>query len=70
MVQRSSDFLRFAGDVNIEKINIKTTSGFSQEITNQVIGIQVFEDMFSPFTTGTIVIRDSLDLLNLFPLSG
>jgi hypothetical protein len=70
MVQRSSEFLRFAGDVNIERISITTSGGFTQEITNQVIGVQLFEDLFSPFITGTLIIKDSLDLLNLFPFSG
>ena len=70
MVQRSSEYLRFAGDVNIEKVSITTSSGFTQEITNQVVGLQIFEDLFSPFITGSLVIKDSLDLLNLFPFSG
>jgi hypothetical protein len=70
MVQRSSEYLRFAGDVNIEKVNITTSSGFTQEITNQVIGLQIFEDLFSPFITGSLIVKDSLDLLNLFPFSG
>lgn len=70
MVQRSSEYLRFAGDVNIEKVSITTTSGFTQEITNQVVGLQLFEDLFSPFITGSLIIKDSLDLLNLFPFSG
>lgn len=70
MVQRSSEYLRFAGDVNIEKVSITTSSGFTQEITNQVVGLQLFEDLFSPFITGSLIIKDSLDLLNLFPFSG
>jgi hypothetical protein len=43
-----------AGDVNIEIIQIVTSQGFYQNITEQVIGIQVFEDLFSPFITGTL----------------
>lgn len=70
MVQRSSEYLRFAGDVNIEKVSITTSSGFTQEITNQVVGLQLFEDLFSPFITGSLIVKDSLDLLNLFPFSG
>ena len=59
-----------AGDVNIESVQITTAQGFYQDITNQVIGIQVFEDLFSPFITGTLEILDSLDLVNVFPLNG
>lgn len=62
--------LQFAGDVVIEKLVITTSAGKYQDITNQVIGIQIFEDIFSPFITGSIVIKDSLDLVNMFPLIG
>lgn len=66
----TSERLRYAGDVNIETIELKSVNGFYQNIANQVIGIQIFEDIFSPFITGTLIIKDSLDLLNTFPLTG
>ena len=66
----SSENLRFAGDVNIEKVVITSVNGFFQDIANQVIGIQIFEDIFSPFITGSLIVKDSLDLLNVFPLTG
>ena len=59
-----------AGDINIEEIQITTAQGFYQDITNQVMGLQIFEDLFAPFITGTIEIRDALDLLNVFPFNG
>lgn len=59
-----------AGDINIEQIQITTAQGFYQDITNQVMGLQIFEDLFAPFITGTIEIRDSLDLMNVFPFNG
>ena len=59
-----------AGDINIEQIQITTAQGFYQDITNQVMGLQIFEDLFAPFITGTIEIRDALDLLNVFPFNG
>jgi hypothetical protein len=62
--------LRFAGDVAIEKAMITSSSGLGQDITNQIKGIQIFEDLLSPFITGTLVLKDSLDLVNLFPFVG
>jgi hypothetical protein len=62
--------LRFAGDVSVGKIRVTSQSGFFQDIANQVIGIQIFEDLLSPFITGTLIIKDSLDLVNLFPFVG
>lgn len=59
-----------AGDINIDLVQITTTQGFYQNITGQVIGLQVFEDIFSPFITGTLEILDSLDLMNVFPFNG
>lgn len=67
---QSSQVLRFAGDVLVEKVNVISANGLYQDITNQVLSIQVFEDLFSPFITGNIVIKDSLDLVNLFPFVG
>ena len=66
----TSQILRFAGDVELEKAKVISSSGFFQDISNQIIGIQIFEDLASPFITGTLVIKDSLDLINLFPFVG
>lgn len=66
----AADTLRFAGDVNIERVQLKSVNGFFQDITNQVLAIQVFEDINNPFITGTLIIKDSLDFLNTFQLTG
>lgn len=62
--------LKFAGQVNINFVEITTSTGFVQNVTNQVAGISVYEDLFSPFISGKIVFRDSQDLTNLFPFVG
>lgn len=67
---QSSKQLRFVGDYSLNKVQISTQNGFYQDITNQVIGIQFFEDIFSPFITGNIMIKESLDFINLFPFIG
>ena len=66
----SNQNLRFAGDVIIDKVLITSVSGFYQDISNQVTGIQIFEDLLSPFITGTLIVKDSLDLVNLLPFIG
>lgn len=66
----TAQILRFAGDVELEKAKVISSSGFFQDITNQIIGIQIFEDLLSPFITGTLVVKDSFDLINLFPFVG
>jgi hypothetical protein len=67
---KSNETLRFAGDVNIDKIRIITPTGFYQDIAAQVINIQLYEDLFSPFTSGSLILKESLDLINLFPFIG
>ena len=60
----------FAGEVFIDEVTIITNKGFIQTITNQVVGIEIFEDVFSNLVTGNISVRESHDFLNLFPLVG
>ena len=69
-MQNANSTLRFAGDVNIEKIQIITPTGFFHDVSNQVIALQIYEDLFSPFITGSIILKESLDLINVFPFIG
>ena len=61
---------QFAGSVSLDNITIVTSTGFAQNVTGQVAGIEIFEDIFAPFITGTVVLRDAQELVNLFPLIG
>jgi len=67
---QSSTALRFAGDVSVDKVRIITPKGFYQDIAAQVVNIQFYEDLFSPFITGSLILKESLDLINLFPFVG
>lgn len=67
---KPSQVLRFAGDVSIDKVKIITPKGFYQDVGAQVINVQFYEDLFSPFITGSLILKDSLDLVNLFPFIG
>lgn len=62
--------LRFAGDVSVDVVKIINPSGLFYDVTPQMMGIQIFEDLFAPFITGSLLIRDSVDLLNSFPFTG
>lgn len=70
MADAIEEKLLFAGQIVIDKVDILTTNGVGFNIINQVQGFELFEDLFSPFITGTVTILESLDLLNLFPLVG
>lgn len=65
-----AETIRFAGDVNIDYINLVNSVGFGQNIANQIHDISIYEDLMSPFITGKVIIYDSLDLFNIFPMIG
>ena len=65
-----NESIRFAGDINIANIEIIASNGHGQVITNQVIALEIYEDLFTPFISGVLIVKDSLDLANLFPLVG
>jgi hypothetical protein len=62
--------LRYAGDVSIEKCDIFTSGGLRQDIADQVIALTLFEDLYSPFLSGSLTVRESFDLVNVFPFVG
>ena len=67
----SPDQLKFAGDVNIQDLTILSLiSNKSFNVAGQVAGIHIFEDMFSPFITGSITFMESLDFGANFPFVG
>lgn len=59
-----------AGDVEVRDVTLITSAGFAQTITPQVVGIEIYEDLFATFITGTLTIRESQELTNLLPLMG
>jgi hypothetical protein len=69
-MQTTDKELRFAGDVSIDQCLIYTNSGLKQDIAAQVLAISIYEDIFSPFITGSLTVRESFDLANLFPFIG
>lgn len=63
--------ITFAGEYILEEFSIlKADSDLAVDIRNQLSGFYIYEDMFAPFMSGTAVIRDTLDLINLFGRGG
>ena len=69
-METTSSTLRFAGDVTFDKVELRSLNGQFANIVNQVISIEVYEDLFSPFITLSLVLKESVDYLNLFPFVG
>lgn len=63
--------IAFVGEYTIEEFAIlKADSDLALDIRNQLNGFYVYEDMFSPFISGTAVIRDTVDIINMFGRGG
>lgn len=67
---QNDDALKFAGDVDLSDIRIGAANGTIIDIFNFVVELSLFEDIQSPTLSGEVVINDSLDLANIFPLMG
>ena len=59
-----------AGDVSIDQVLLVTVNGAEQDITLQVLGFEIYEDIFAPFITGKLFVNDSQEIENLLPLVG
>ena len=59
-----------AGSIIIDKADIISTNGTGLSVIDQIVQIDLYEDIFSPFVSGSIEIYESQDLLNFFPLIG
>lgn len=62
--------LKSAGEIDVQKLQIVSSKGIAIDIRHMILSLNIFEDIFSPFITGSIVIKDALDLVNYFPLVG
>ena len=66
-----SDPLQTAGQITFEDCSIfKRGESVGTNVINLVDGIVIYEDLFSPFITGRLSLRDTHDLPNLFGRSG
>jgi hypothetical protein len=66
----NAEVIRFAGDVSIDNVEVISNNGFGADIANQVVAMEIYEDLFSPFISGVLAVKESLDLINLFPFVG
>lgn len=66
----SSSGLQKPGDVVIEQIFLNSVAGASIDLKPFFIELHVFEDIFSPTLHGSIIIRDSINLVGTLPIIG
>lgn len=59
-----------AGDVQIDEIIITSLGGKTINLIPQLAGIELYEDIFSPFITGKIYLVDSQEITSILPIVG
>ena len=62
--------LQTAGEFIIEELRLVTTSGLEIDLTTSVVGLTLFEDIFSMTISGTVAIADSVNIASYGPLLG
>ena len=68
MVARSE--LQFAGEYVVDECSIITTSGKSFNIKEIVEEINIYENIYTASVTGSILVKDTTNIVNNFPIVG
>ena len=62
--------LQTAGEFQLDQLKLVTTSGLEVDLIASVVGLTLFEDIFSMTVSGTVAIADSVNLASHGPLLG
>ena len=62
--------LQTAGEFQLDQLKLVTTSGLEVDLIASVVGLTLFEDIFSMTVSGTVAIADSVNLASYGPLLG
>lgn len=65
-----SETVRYAGDIDIVHVSVISSKDQKHTITKQVDSFEIYEDLFSPFISGSMAIRDSHEFTSLLPFIG
>ena len=65
-----ADTITTAGEFVIDLAEIITVGGSSQNLSNKVVNVTIFEDIENPYLTGNISFIDDHNVQNLLPLIG
>ena len=69
MVQ-SEEILNSPGDYNMEELTITSAAGEVFDVSNFLLELHIYEDVFSPCMTGKLVIADAINLISSIPILG
>ncbi len=67
----AEETIPFAGSVELESVVlVSVASKASLDITNQVAQVKIYENIFEPFVTAKVTLKDSADLVEKVPIRG
>ena len=64
----SSTREQYAGEIHLEYLKIYSSEGVVADLSNVVVQINLFEDIFSSAFTGNIIIVDTLNIIEKLPI--
>lgn len=65
-----SDSIQKAGDVLVEQIVLTTSSNRVIDLNDFLVELNIYEDMFSNYLRGTVLLTDSRNLIEIGPIIG
>ena len=66
----SQDAYRKTNDVNLEGMKLISDQGGVVDMSNLVLKVDLFEDLYSPFMTGMATVSDGVGIRSHFPIAG
>jgi len=66
----TKNYITSPGEVNVTRLEIKSSNGKLLDISAIFADLTLYEDIFSNTMSGFILMQDSLDLLNILPMTG
>ena len=61
---------QYAGEINLEYLKIYSSEGVEVNLSEIVVQITLFEDIFNSAFTGNIILVDTLNLIEKLPILG
>ena len=66
----SQNEVQYAGEYQLHRCELISSSGVQSEITNLIIEINLFEDIFKSTMTGSVIFADTNNLVDNMPIVG
>ena len=66
----SQNEVQYAGEFQLQRCELISSSGVQSDITNIIVEINLFEDIFKSTMTGSVIFADTNNLVDNMPIVG